>query len=105
MKMETREVTTDAVVDSPTPFAPPVVVCPIPQLMVAMTPPNANPLEIITETSDEFKYFAAESKMMLGVTPYRRSARRILAAMAMEKEMTERMGSEIAHATTLGTTK
>ena len=36
--------TTDAVVDSPTPFAPPVVVCPHPQAMSAITNPNTKPL-------------------------------------------------------------
>jgi len=81
-KMATREMTTEAVVDSPTPLAPPVVVCPHPQLMVAITPPNDSPLAHITMISDVSKYFAAESRMMLGEMPLRSDATRDQRPMA-----------------------
>ena len=51
MKMETREMTTALVVDSPTPFAPPVVVKPQAQLMVDTIVPNTKDLTIEVHTS------------------------------------------------------
>eukprot|EP00982_Pelagococcus_subviridis_P006316 30060-Pelagococcus_subviridis.AAC.3 len=103
--MATSEITTLAVVLSPTPFAPPVVVCPHPHDIVAITPPNAKPFTHITPMSDVSKYFAAESTMALGEIPYRRSARSMLAAMPIVKLTTDRIGSDNAHATTLGATR
>ena len=68
-KMATNEMTTDAVVLSPTPLAPPIVVVPHPQEMTAITAPNATLLADMTPISLNSKYFAAESMTTFGETP------------------------------------
>ena len=62
-KMATRLITTDAVVDSPTPLAPPVVVCPQPHEMVAITAPNDRAFADMMAISPDSRYLAAESMM------------------------------------------
>jgi hypothetical protein len=104
-KMATSEMTTEAVVDSPTPFAPPVVVWPQPQLITDITPPNANPFAHITPMSKDSRYFAAESTIAFGEMPYRRSASNIEDAMPTVNEITESIGRETAQATTRGATR
>jgi hypothetical protein len=104
-KMATRLITTDAVVDSPTPLAPPVVVCPQPHEMVAITAPNDRAFADMMAISPDSRYLAAESMMAFGEIPYRRSASRMLAAIPMEKDTRDKIGSETAHATTRGATR
>ena len=105
MKIAVNEITTLAVVLSPTPFAPPVVVVPQPHEITAMTAPNATALAVMMPKSLGSKYFAALSTITFGDTPYRKSANKIDAASDCAKEIMHNTGNEIAHAITRGITK
>jgi hypothetical protein len=105
MKMQTKEMTTAEVVDSPTPLAPPSVVTPHVQLTIEMMPPNTTDLILVLIRSHGCRALAADSKIMLELTLYTESASSTLAAMATEKHMTVKMGKEIQDAITLGVTR
>lgn len=105
MKMQTREMTTADVVDSPTPLAPPRVVTPHVQLTMEMMPPNTMDLIVVLIRSHGCNALAADSRMMLALTLYTESARSTLAPMATAKHMVVRIGNAKQHAITRGVTK
>lgn len=97
--------TTALVVDSPTPFAPPVVVNPQEQLTQLIKVPNTIALMHEVSISKDVNAFATESKMMFADTSYTTSASKTAAPMPIEKHKIFSTGAAIMHASTRGVTK